>query len=330
MKRLQPKYIILFAISLALFLLCQCSTINSTNPYAPQNTKIEFIVKSLTLSPLPMSTFTDTLGTTIRVGVVSNLPSNIDTAIVKIVSAKQTFDTSDTFSNIPNAKAYDTTWISYALKDTGEKTISLEAHIHGWKVFYDTAILKVYARVNHPPRLVVTGTSSVSVGQLCSLSVVTSDPDAGQKLVEIIPNKPELAQFDPISGIFKWIPSIADTGVRSVLFRVIDDGFPPISDSQSVTIKVSYVKINMPPKWQQDTINIVDTVGKAINLTLSTYCTDPDADPISFLLLTGKPDAAGIINGVYSFSPIASDTGVFWPRIVAKDPQGLTDTLTVH
>ena len=46
--------------------------------------------------------------------------------------------------------------------------------------------------------------------------------------------------------------------------------------------------------------------------------------------MAGKPDKDTIVNGIYSFTPAASDIGAWGPRIIATDPQGLADTLLIN
>ena len=111
---------------------------------------------------------------------------------------------------------------------------------------------------------------------------------------------------------------------------VIDNGVPPMSDTETVLILVSDSVVNHPPKWQSDTITLSATVGSALTLTLTDKCTDPDGDKISFSLLSGKPAGDTIKAGVYSFMPAASDTGHYSSIIVAKDSLGLADTLTIN
>jgi hypothetical protein len=74
-------------------------------------------------------------------------------------------------------------------------------------------------------------------------------------------------------------------------------------------------------------------VGSAITLTLTDKCSDADSDNLSFSLLSGLPADDSIVNTVvdmvYTFTPGMGDTGMHYPRIIAKDPKGLSDTLTI-
>ncbi|HAJ79519.1 MAG TPA: hypothetical protein DCO75_07070 [Fibrobacteres bacterium] len=113
---------------------------------------------------------------------------------------------------------------------------------------------------------------------------------------------------------------------------VVDNGNPPMSDTDTVVITVSDTgsQKNKAPKWEDDTINLSRSVGSQIKLTLSDACSDPDGDTLTYTLLPGTPARDTIINGVWSFTPAASDTGTYYAKIVAKDPSGLSDTVYLH
>jgi hypothetical protein len=50
---------------------------------------------------------------------------------------------------------------------------------------------------------------------------------------------PSSATFDPASGLFLWTPTEAQgPGTYQITFTVTDDGIPPRSDAESITITV--------------------------------------------------------------------------------------------
>ncbi len=418
---IKKNSIAIICFFLSLFLSC---TEAPTNPFAKDKTSATLVIHSSpTLKALGGHLLTDTLGAVTQLGIASNLMINLDTVQITIVSAGAGIDTDAIITNFADIK--DTAWVSYTCRDTGTKIIYSKACVHEWSTFKDTAFLTVYARPNHPPRISVSGALTLAAGTLCSLAVVASDPDVGQTLLYSIGNGPSGAQFDTISKIFRWMSGIADTGIDTILFKVVDNGFPPMADSQKVAVTISsstnhrpvltvsgerniktgmtctlsasandpdsnqtltYSMIKLPmgssfnasthaftwaapatfkgtdtaiftvidngvppmsdtalvqitvsdsvinhlPKWKIDTVNLVTTVGIVLNLTLSDKCSDPDGDSLTFTLLSGNPVGDSIKNGVYSFTPLITDTGLYWPQIIAKDPKGLSDTLQVH
>ena len=97
-------------------------------------------------------------------------------------------------------------------------------------------------------------------------------------------------------------------GTETAIFMVVDNGLPPMSDTAIVPITVSDSVIIQPPAWKIDPLNLVDTVGVTLNLTLSNLVTDPNGDTLAFILLSGYPAGDTINNNVYSFTPTAADT----------------------
>jgi hypothetical protein len=86
---------------------------------------------------------------------------------------------------------------------------------------------------------------------------------------------------------------------------------------------------NRAPKFSADTVLLTGHPGVPVSLTLADRCSDPDSEAIAFTLLTGAPAGDTVTGSAYSFAPGSADTGVFYPQIVAHDPQGASDTLTI-
>ena len=59
-------------------------------------------------------------------------------------------------------------------------------------------------------------------------------------------------------------------------------------------------------------------------------CSDPNGNPITYSLMAGKPDKDYHCKRHLLLYSRTSDTGVWGPRIIAKDPQGLADTLLIN
>jgi hypothetical protein len=95
------------------------------------------------------------------------------------------------------------------------------------------------ATLNSSPVLDPIGAKTVNEGELLEFTISASDPDAGDILTYSAENLPIGASFDPDSQIFSWMPALGDIGDHQVTFRVTDDGTPPRSDSEEVTISVN-------------------------------------------------------------------------------------------
>jgi alpha-tubulin suppressor-like RCC1 family protein len=191
--------------------------------------------------------------------------------------------------------------------------------------------LRVIPRpVNRRPTLVIQGNPAVAAGELCSLSVTANDSDAGQTLSISVKNEPLDASFAP--PVFTWRTAPEHVGSRVIAFIVRDNGLPALSDTQKVTLVVldPLDSVNKPPKWENDTITQKTWPGSAIALTLTDKCADPRGDSLVFSLLPGGPAGDTVLGARWTFTPGDGDTGTLFPRILARDPQGLADTATIR
>jgi hypothetical protein len=91
--------------------------------------------------------------------------------------------------------------------------------------------------VNRPPVLGSIGSKSVDEGDLLSFTISASDPD-GDILTYSASNLPSGANFNSGTRTFSWTPAIGDAGNYNVQFTVTDNGSPPESDLEIVTITV--------------------------------------------------------------------------------------------
>ena len=326
--------ILLLASLLFLFVSCFEQPVS---PYQPVNTKLYLSVQSSTLQFTIGQYYVDTVGDSINIGVTSNLPQFVDSVTVGIFSDAYLVEQGTILKNI-NVSGKDPTWFRTLLNKDGKKYIIAKAFIQDGYKFFDTIIVNVLPRqaVTAPrskPHISVTGQTTIAAGQLCSLSVIVNDSTVGQTHAfyakqDSLPQ----ASFTPP---FMWTPPAGFSGTSTVTFKVADTDSPSYSDTQMVVITVLAVSpTNHAPKWANKTINEVGSPGNAINLTVSKMCTDPDGDLLTFSLVPGVlPSTDTIItsgdSSIYSFSPGPSDTGTFNPRVVATDPLGLSDTMTI-
>ena len=132
---------------------------------------------------------------------------------------------------------------------------------------------------NRPPVLDPIGDQSVGEGEVLSLTITASDPDADPLLLAAA-NLPMGASFtDHSDGTarFEWIPAAGQTGSYAVTFSVTDDAAPGASDSEQITISVGGA--NRPP--------ILDPIGSRTIadgelLAFTISASDPDGDAVSF------------------------------------------------
>ncbi|MDY6933575.1 MAG: DUF2341 domain-containing protein [Spirochaetota bacterium] len=160
---------------------------------------------------------------------------------------------------------------------------------------------------NHPPVLEPIGDKILSRGESLQFTVSATDPD-GDDMVYSASNLPTRSNFDTQTGIFTWSPEYEQSGnYPDVLFKVTDNGTPPKSDHEYITITVG--KINRPPTI--DSIGDKEIyMGEILQFTVSA--TDPDGDDMIFSI-SDLPAEATFNNstGIFSWTPGAGQSGIF-------------------
>ncbi|HKQ74399.1 MAG TPA: Ig-like domain-containing protein [Blastocatellia bacterium] len=91
--------------------------------------------------------------------------------------------------------------------------------------------------VNDPPKVSVSGDVVIIAGQFAPLRIDARDPDNLIQPVVTANNLPTGARFISLSRQFVWVPS--EAGVYTFSFTATDDGNPPLSDTQTVTVRVA-------------------------------------------------------------------------------------------
>jgi photosystem II stability/assembly factor-like uncharacterized protein len=146
-----------------------------------------------------------------------------------------------------------------------------------------TANVAVTVNRSRPPVLTVPGAQTVLIGQPLAFNVSAVDPDEGQTLTLAATNLPSGAMFNQTgatTGRFTWTPNANQAGSFTVNFKASDNGTPPLSDMKSVLITVP--PNNRPPVAIAQNVTTAEDAAKQIVLAGS----DPDNDPLSFIILT--------------------------------------------
>lgn len=300
------------------------------DPFSPSNTRLSIVLESGTVSSEDKGTFSDTLGVTLRVGIAIDLTQNVESARLSIECTNPDFDTTVLYSDFSSLDTRDTVWLFYTYQDTGKIVIHTDMAVRSWETVTDSVVLTVYARTNHAPRLIVSGERSVEAGMPCSLSFGANDPDAVQKLSFSIDTLPGGAEFDADNYYFNWIPESADTGTHQFIFKVVDNGFPSLSDEDTVMVTVTPAKEYHAPEWESDTVQKSIQAGALLEIDLTEICSDADGDSIAFALIEGDPSDDTVTTSTYSWEPAEEDTGTFYVTIIAEYPSSMTDTVVME
>jgi len=130
--------------------------------------------------------------------------------------------------------------------------------------------------VNDAPVLKPIGSRSTAEGQPVTISLEADDPD-GDELAFEAGDLPPGAQFAPAEGVFSWTPATGSSGNYRVLFRVTDNGTPPLGAYEFVTITVG--SVNRPP--------VLVPIGprqaaEGDELSFEISAVDPDGDYLNF------------------------------------------------
>ncbi len=162
-----------------------------------------------------------------------------------------------------------------------------------------------YLRLNRAPVLEPIGDQSVDEGQLLEFTVSASDPDDDDVLTYSVGDLPRGANFDAATRTFSWIPDHSQAGTYNVLFSVTDNGEPPASASEMITISVG--NVNRPPVLEPIGNKSVSE-NNLLEFTITAY--DPDGDELTYSV-ANLPDGASfdVSTGHFSWVPDFDQSG---------------------
>jgi len=210
------------------------------------------------------------------------------------------------------------------IADEGVNTFKVRATDPGG-LFADATVKITVLHVNHKPFwtqnpiVLPEGFEGVAYSQ--SVAEFAKDPD----------NDP--LTFTKISGP-AWVnigsggsitgtPTRADVGINFIEVRIMDPGHE-LADS---TIKIEIKKVNKPPRWRQNPIQMGDALEDTTFLfDLSEYAVDDDGDELTFKLieLQGAGQAWMFVgeDGKTTGVPLKQNIGAFTATFEVSDGQG--------
>ncbi|MBL9139337.1 MAG: lamin tail domain-containing protein, partial [Verrucomicrobiales bacterium] len=191
------------------------------------------------------------------------------------------------------------------------------------------------ATANQPPVLTITGNRSGDEGATFLLQATATDPDANQNLQFSVFGAPAGATLDPATGRFAWTSTETDgPGEFTFTVRVTDNGTPPRTDSETVTLAVR--EINQSPVLGSTTLQKVNE-GDPWALRLEAGDADIPAQALTFSL-AGSPPAGLQIQastGELTWTPTeAQGPGTYAVAVVVTDsgpdPKSATQTVNIE
>jgi PKD domain-containing protein/putative Ig domain-containing protein/flagellar hook capping protein FlgD len=191
---------------------------------------------------------------------------------------------------------------------------------------------------NNAPVLAPIGNKNAcSVGSTLTFTATATEFDEGQTLTfSLDPGAPSGATINATTGFFSWTP--AASGTFPVTIRVTDNGTPPLSDFEAITITVPSGAPNQPP--------VLSAIGnKTVNehtlLTFTATAFSPNPPPcpgsnLTFTLDAGAPAGAAInpTTGVFTWTPTEAQGPGIYPITVrvttdGNPPGSDSETITV-
>jgi hypothetical protein len=143
---------------------------------------------------------------------------------------------------------------------------------------------------------------------------------------------PAGAEIDPITGVFTWAPSAAQSGMTwDIPITVTDDGAPALSDTKNLHVVVN--KVNTPPQISGVPDQVIEaSSGQTVTFTASAQDDDLPANTLTYSL-TGAVPAGATINsttGDFTWTPPAGNsTNVFAVRVTDNGLPPLFDEQSV-
>jgi uncharacterized repeat protein (TIGR01451 family) len=154
--------------------------------------------------------------------------------------------------------------------------------------------------VNTAPQLAAIPNFTIKEGQPLLITNLATDADLPPQTLTFTlgPGAPAAATIDPSSGVFSWVPSFHDgPSTNFITVVVMDNGLPPMSDSQTFTVVVRKPQAQIT--LLAGSTNVL--VGGSSSVPL-TIVGDPAATQITFAL-----DVAASRLGSLALQSLGSD-----------------------
>ena len=183
------------------------------------------------------------------------------------------------------------------------------------------------AQVNDPP---VAGDDEGSVAQdgTTTIDVLANDtdPDGDDLTVTTVTDPPTGTASIELDGTVRYTPDPGTSGTDTFDYTVEDpDG---LADTATVTMTVSAG--NLPPDAVDDTATVAEDGSTSVDVLANDV--DPDAGLLTVTAVTDPSLGIAVINGDGSiaYTPDANANGADSFDYTIEDPDGASDTATVH
>ena len=196
-------------------------------------------------------------------------------------------------------------WIPTEAQGPGSYPITIRVTDNGAPVLSDTKSFTVQVNeVNNQPSLTSHTPVSVSEGQTVALTYIANDTDTPAQLLSfsLDTGAPEGMTIHATSGELGWTPTEAQgPGNYPVTVRVTDNGEPPASSTQPLTVTVHEVN-NAPLLAPIPDVTLL--AGRTLLVTNLGTDSDLPAESLTFSLLSAPPGATlDALSGLLTWRP---------------------------
>jgi hypothetical protein len=205
------------------------------------------------------------------------------------------------------------TWTPTQAQSPSTNQISIVVTDNSLPPLRATNTFTVIVRENAPnsaPVLYPIEDRTIYAGSTLSFTNVAYDPDPGDILTfSLDAGAPPSATIQPMTGIFSWTTTHADTNsIHYITVRVTDDGTPPLSGAATFSVTV----VPPPPPNNPPLLFPIEdrSVHAGSVLTFTNIAFDANAgDTLTFSLDPGAPLGAAVHpeTGVFSWIPSDGD-----------------------
>ncbi|NLD91200.1 MAG: InlB B-repeat-containing protein [Fibrobacter sp.] len=306
------------------------------DPMDASNTRVELYFRNSLWIQSTVS-ITDTVDKPILIGLVINLPENIDSLKLSVTAeGKALFDTLFRYFGNTNR---DTIWKVISFADTGYKFVTVIPYSQIVNLLPVSAGITIVKKAsttqpgNHPPKWLET-TLPVTLNDTAryelNLSPLCSDPDK-DLLSYAISGKP-LPGDTIIDSLYVFQASAATIGKNSVELIASDPS--GLKDTMELVLTVTASgKDTTPPEV---TILVPDrdssVTNNSVNYVVDMLCSDASGIDSVYAVFNGKTIPAVLVNGHYSITITGLVAGVYnviQLTVIDKSINALTTTKTI-
>lgn len=173
--------------------------------------------------------------------------------------------------------------------------------------------------VNVAPILGAIGSKIVTVGSTLTFTPTATDSDVPPNTLcfSIDAGSPPGVTMSCLSGVFMWTPSLGQVGTYAITVRVTDNGLPPLSDSETITVTVV-------PQANAPTANAGGPYSGIVNSAVNfdgTGSSDPNGDALTYAWNFGDGGTGSGATPLHTYTA----PGTYAVTLRVTDPTGNLD-----